>query len=445
VQASNSEEDVMIKLNKKTPVAVALVGALSIAPGAGFAAGFALLEQNASGLGNAFAGSAAVAQDASTIFFNPAGLTLLPGMQAVVAGSAIYLDTEFSSTAAPVFSPFPGVTPGTNTGGNIGGWSTVPNLYFSMPIGDRFAFGVGINVPFGLTTEYDDDWMGRFQGIKSELTAINVNPSVAFKVSDTVSLGAGINWQKTDVELTNAVFLGPPLPLAPQEGRTKLEADDDAWGWNVGALFQLGSDMRVGVSYRSALDYTLEGDVTTTTLSGAPVALASFPAEAEAKFPDSALLSVTQRFGDKWELLGDLQYTNWSTIDTVDVVNSSNGQTRDQLVLDFNDTWRVAFGVNYFHSERWTFRGGLAWDESPVDDDNRTVRLPDTDRYWLSLGAQYKFGKNNALDFGYTHLFTSDADINRTRAQFGTSLSTTITGEYESSIDVFGIQLTWTF
>jgi long-chain fatty acid transport protein len=433
----------MIKLNKKTPVAVALVGALSIAPGASFAAGFALMEQNVSGLGNAYAGSAAVAQDASTIFFNPAGLTLLPGVQAVVAGSAIYLDTEFSSTAAPVFPPFPVVTPGNDTGGNLGGWSIVPNLYFSTPIGERFAVGIGVNVPFGLTTEYHDDWMGRFQGIKSELTSVNVNPSVAFKVSDTVSLGAGINWQKTDAELTNAVFLPAGLGIFV-EGRTKLEADDDAWGWNVGALFQLGSDMRVGVSYRSAIEYTLEGDVS-TTFNGTPVAAGSFPAEAEAKFPDSALLSVTQRFGDKWELLGDLQYTNWSTIGVIDVVDSSNGQIRDQLVLDFDDTWRVAFGVNYFHSPQWTIRGGLAWDQSPVDDDNRTVRLPDTDRYWLSLGAQYKFGKASALDFGYTHIFTSDADINRTRAQFGTPLSTTITGEYESSIDIVGVQLTWTF
>ncbi|HXV06688.1 MAG TPA: outer membrane protein transport protein, partial [Burkholderiales bacterium] len=290
----------MIKPYKKTPFAVALVGALSIAPGASFAAGFALLEQNVSGLGNAYAGSAAVAQDASTIFFNPAGLTLLPGTQAVVAGSAIYLDTEFSPTAAPVFPPFPVVTPGTDTGGNLGGWSVVPNLYFSTPIGERFAVGIGVNVPFGLTTEYHDDWMGRFQGIKSELTSTNVNPSVAFKVSDTVSLGAGINWQKTDAELTNAVFLPAGLGVFV-EGRTKLEADDDAWGWNVGALFQLGSDMRVGVSYRSAIDYTLEGDVS-TTFNGTPVAAGSFPAEAEAKFPDSALLSVTQRFGDKWEL-----------------------------------------------------------------------------------------------------------------------------------------------
>ena len=429
----------MIKLNKKTPVTVALVGAVSMAPGTGFAAGFALLEQNVSGLGNAYAGSAAVAQDASTIFFNPAGLTLLPGRQAVVAGSAIYLNSEFNATAAPVFV-MPGITPGSNEGGNLGGWSVVPNLYFSTPIGERFTVGIGVNVPFGLTTEYDGDWMGRFQGIKSELTSINVNPSVAFKVSDTVSLGAGINWQKIDAELTNAVFLAPAV-----EGRTKLEADDDGWGWNVGALFQLGSDMRVGVSYRSAIEYTLEGDVSTTTLNGTPVAAGSFSAEADAKFPDSALLSVTQRFGDKWELLGDLQYTNWSTIDVIDVIDTSNGQTRDQLVLNFDDTWRVAFGVNYFYSAQWTIRGGLAWDESPVDDDNRTVRLPDTDRYWLSLGAQYKFGKNSALDFGYSHLFTSDADISRTRAQFGTPLSTTITGEYESSIDIVGVQLTWTF
>jgi long-chain fatty acid transport protein len=431
-----------MKHNRPSPtsLSLAVAGAIGVLPGLAGAAGFALLEQNASGLGNAYAGSAAVAEDASTIFFNPAGMTLLPGTQFVVSGDAIYVDTKFSGTGSNNF-PIP---LGTDEGGNAGGWAVVPSLYFSMPIGDRFAAGIGVGAPFGLVTEYDDDWLGRFQGIKSELTTININPSIAFKVSPTVSLGAGINWQKADVELTNAVFLG----LAG-EGRTKLEADDDAWGWNVGALFQLGADMRVGISYRSSIEYDLEGDVSTNTLAGTPVAAASFPAEASVEFPDQVILSVTQMYGDKWQLLGDIHYTHWSTVDTIDVINKNNGARADSLVFDFNDAWRIALGLNYFHSEKWTFKGGLAWDQSPVDEDNRTVRLPDHDRIWLSVGAKYKFGKGGALDFGYTHLFLDEPEIDRTRALSPnpplSAFSTTVSGEYDSSVDIVGVQLTWTF
>jgi long-chain fatty acid transport protein len=426
-----------------TSLRLAVAAGLGVLPNLAGAAGFALLEQNASGLANAYAGTAAVAEDASTIFFNPAGMTLLPGMQVVVAGDAIYVDSSFSGTGSETI-PSPAVVLGSGEGGNAGGWAVVPSLYFAMPIGDRFAAGIGVGAPFGLKTEYDDDWLGRFQGIKSELVTINVNPSIAFKLTPTISLGAGINWQQADAELTNAVFLG-----AAGEGRTKLEADDDAWGWNVGALFQLGSDMRLGISYRSSMDYSLEGDVSTVTAAGAPVAAATFDAEADVEFPDSVVLSVAQMYGDKWQLLGDVQWTHWSTVDSIDVVNSSTGAVADTLVFDFDDTWRVALGLNYFHSEKWTFKGGIAWDQSPVDDDNRTVRLPDNDRIWLSLGAKYKFGKAGAIDVGYAHLFIDSPEIDRTRPLSAnpplSAFSTTVSGEYDASVDIVGVQLTWTF
>jgi len=425
----------MIKLNNKTPVTVALLGAVSIAPGAGFAAGFALMEQSGSGMGNAYAGSAAVAEDASTIFFNPAGLSLLPGAQVVGAVHGINLDAEFSGTGA--ITP-PALPVGTDTGGNLGDFIAVPNLYFGMPVGERFAFGIGVNAPFGLITEYHKDWMGRFMGIKSDLKTVNVNPSIAFKVNDVISLGAGVNWQKADAELTNAVLLP-----GPSEGVSRLEADDDTWGWNIGALFQLSEDMRVGISYRSALDYTLEGTATVTSnVTGATVA--SFPAEAEVTFPDMAILSVVQRFGEKWELLGDLMYTNWSKIDQIRVVNSSTGGTLDTLVFDFDDAWRVAFGVNYHSSERWTFKGGVAYDQSPMDDNTRTVRLPDEDRVWLALGVKYRFSKNSALDLGYAHLFVDDASISQAKT-IGPGVTSSVNGDYETNIDLLSLQLTWTF
>jgi long-chain fatty acid transport protein len=427
----------MKRMQRKTTLA-ALAASLGALPGVAAAAGFALLEQNASGLGNAFAGTAAVAEDASTIFFNPAGMTLLPGAQVVLGGSGIYVNSEFDGdgSATPPFTAL-----GTETGGNLGGWALVPAAYFSLPIGERLAIGVGVGAPFGLKTEYEDDWLGRYQGIKSELKTINVNPSIAFKLTDAIHLGAGVNWQQADAELTNAVFAG-----LLGEGETKLEADDDAWGWNVGALFVVGPDMRIGLSYRSSLDYTLEGDV---TAEASGVTVADFDAEADIEFPDSFILSVTQMFGDKWQLLGDVQYTHWSTIGEVDVVNQDTNVTADTLVFDFDNAWRIALGVRYFMNERWTLKFGAAWDESPVNEDNRTVRLPDADRYWLSVGAKYRFAKGGAIDLGYSHLFGASAEIDQTRA-LGlnaplSALSTTVDGEYDNSVDIIGVQLTWTF
>ncbi len=417
----------------KSVSAVALAGLTAI-PGVASAAGFALLEQNASEMGLSYSGTAASAADASTIFFNPAGLTMLQRPQVVVAGASVSLNSTFSGTGS---TNMPGIALGNNTGGNAGSTGFVPSIYASTPIGERWAIGLGVNAPFGLKTEYDNNWLGRFQGIYSRLTTVNVNPSVAFKVNDAISLGAGVNMQSIDVTLSNAVFLG-----AATEGRSQLSANDTGWGWNLGALFQLGNDMRVGISYRSAIDYTLSGNVSTTT----PLGTVVFPAQADVKLPDNFLLSVTQMYGDKWQLLGDLQYTHWSTVGTVNVINTSNGRTADQLALNFDNAWRLAFGVNYFANDKWTIRGGMAYDQSPVNSDNRTVRLPDTDRFWLSVGAQFKFGKGSALDFAYAHVFAvNSSGINQQRYQYGTPFYTAVTGSYDNSVNLLSLQFTQSF
>ncbi len=397
------------------------------------AAGFALLEQNASLMGNAMAGSAASAQDASTVYFNPAGLTQLKGIQLVAGLHGIHVSAKFSGTGSNS-----GGFALNGTGGDAGVTALVPNVYFSVPIGERLALGVGVNPPFGLASEYDDNWLGRFQGIKSELKTVNVNPSVAFKVSEVASLGFGLNIQRAQAELTNAVFLGV-------EGRTKLKADDNGWGWNAGALFQLGSDMRLGVAYRSRIEYKLDGNVATTNLAGTPLAAASFDATAEITFPDTATLSLVQKYGENWELLGDLMWTHWSVVDRVFVIDKSSGATRDTLIFNFNDAWRWALGINYHHNEQWTFKGGFAYDQSPVDDATRSVRLPDTDRYWLSLGAKFRFSKLGAVDIAYSHLFGKSGAINSTRTQAVPSFTSTVTGSYATSVDIISAQVTLSF
>ena len=430
-------------------IALAVASILGGASTLASAAGFALIEQSASGMGNAFAGAAATAEDASTVFYNPAGMSRLEGTQITVGGHLIDLSAKFSNSgsskpAAIVTNPLGG------NGGDAGGIAVVPNFYFVMPIGDRLNFGVGVNAPFGLKTEYDDNWAGRFQGIKSDLMAINVNPALSFKVNDVFSVGVGANYQRLKAELTNAVVLGPNT-----EGRAKLEADDDAWGWNAGVLFQPTSSTKIGASYRSKLNYKLDGTTTVTTATGAVVAPASGPTTAAVTLPDSFSLSLAQKLNDQWEFLADATYTKWSEINRINIVDSTNGTLRDSLVLDFDNTWRYSIGANYKLNDGWTLKGGVAYDQSPVKGaTTRSVRLPDNDRTWLSLGASMKILNSGKLDFGYSHLFIKDADINFTRSQQAPGQTTptpapgtasTVLGTYTGSVDIFSVQYSLSF
>jgi long-chain fatty acid transport protein len=432
---------------RRNLMALAVASALGGASGLASAAGFALIEQSGSGMGNAFAGAAATAEDASTIFFNPAGMSLLEGKQITVGGHLIDLSAKFTNSgsskpAAIVTNPLGG------DGGDAGDLAVVPNFYFVMPIGEQLRFGVGVGAPFGLKTEYDDDWAGRFQGIKSDLKTVNINPSLSFKVSEMFSVGAGVNFQRLDAELTNAAVLA-----ANTEGRAKLEADDDSWGWNVGVLFQPAPGTKIGASYRSVIDYTLEGTASATTAAGTTVQ--SNPVTADVTLPDTFSLSIAQALNDQWELLGDISFTRWSEINRINVVNSNNGTLVDSLVLDFDDSWRYSVGVNYKLNDGWKLKAGVAFDETPVKGaSSRTVRLPDNDRTWVSLGAQARIKESGRLDFGYSHLFIKDADINFTRSQQAPGFTTptpapgtasTVAGSYEGSVDIFSVTYSLSF
>jgi long-chain fatty acid transport protein len=427
----------------KTGMVATVAAAFAAASGGAGAAGFALIEQSGGGMGNSFAGAAAVAEDASTVFFNPAGMSYLQGQQGAVAAHVISVSSKFSGTATNPAALGGGTASGGN-GGDAGDTAFVPNLYLVKPFGERLRFGLGVNAPFGLATEYDSNWIGRFQGIKSELTTVNINPSVSYKVSDAFSIGVGISYQRADAELTNAVVLGAGL-----SGNTKLEADDDAWGWNIGAIFQASPATRIGVAYRSEIDYTLEGDVTTTTSTGAVVAAGSGPSRADVTFPESFSVSLAHAVSDRLQLLADVTQTGWSSINQVRVINSTNGSTRDILTFDFDDALRYSIGVNYKWSNAWTLKAGLAYDETPVKNaTTRTVRLPDNNRTWISLGGQMKVGKNGRLDLGYSHLFIEDTDINSTRTPqppIGALGTTTVVGTYDASVDIFSVQYTHNF
>ena len=265
---------------------------------AAHAAGFALIEQNASGLGNAYAGQAASAQDASTIFFNPAGMSYLPDRQVVLAGHLIKPQAEFSGSS----------TIGGGEGGDAGDLAFVPNAYFAARLTPDVVLGVGLNAPFGLKTEYDSTWAGRTQAIKSELKTINLNPSIAWKASESLSLGAGVSIQYAEATLTNA----------SPAGLVTVDGDDYGWGFNLGAIWQVGQATRIGLAYRSEVDYTLEG---TVTFSGVPAL--NGPVTADTTLPDSASLSLFHKVDERWDVLVDVTWTGWSDFDELRILRTS--------------------------------------------------------------------------------------------------------------------------
>lgn len=448
-------------------IALAAASALAIASGAAQASGFQLFEQNASGLANAFAGQAAAAEDASTIFFNPAGLALLPGRQGVAALHVISPSVKFGDggSCAPYFGAGAGTSscplgPGGNlghapggNGGNAGDTALVPNAYGSWELMPRQLWlGLGVSVPFGLSTQWDADWIGRFHAIKSEVQTININPSVAWKINDAVSIGGGINAQHLKAELSNAISYTAAAGAPLGEGVATVEGDDWGWGWNVGVMLNVTPATRLGISYRSAIEYTLDGDA---TFANRPAALAAVPqladgdVRADIELPDMLSIAVAHQVSPRLQLLADYTRTGWDSIQNLDVIRSSgplSGQTLTTTALRFKNSWRVGVGANYQLNDAWKLRAGLAHDRSPVRDEFRTPRLPDSDRTWLGLGAQWKFARNGTLDFGYVYVQAEDASSNLPNQETVASLPRgSLVGTYDSKVHIVSVQGRWSF
>ena len=383
--------------------------------GAAHAAGYAIIEQSGSGIGNAFAGAAATAEDASTIFFNPAGMAYLPDNQLVMAGHVIDSSIEFSDRGS-LRSPLTGGLPTTGgNGGNAGNWAFVPNVYVAKAIHPKVKLGLGVNAPFGLLTNYDNGWVGRYQALTSDLKTVNINPSISYQATDWLSLGLGFSAMWAQAELSNAIDFGT-LVRAPQrvDGLGVLKGESWGWGWNLGAIFQVAPSTRVGVSYRSQVHQNLEG---IASFSGVPRPLAPlFPnghVNAKLATPDSVSGSVFHQLDGQWDLLADLTWTHWSVFQDLTTVRTS-GIPLSSTAEHWNDSFRASIGASFHYDENLKFRSGFAYDQSPVPNTYRTPRIPDSDRFWLSIGANYQLAQGTSLDFGYTHIFLANASINKT-------------------------------
>lgn len=383
------------------------------------AGAFQLWEQNASGLGTAYAGSAAIADNASTVFFNPAGMSQLSGFQfsaglAAVGPSYTFRDEGSTTNGLPAT--------GTN-GGDAGGWKAVPNMHMAWAVTPDVSLGLGISSPFGLATEYDPEWIGRMHAVRSEIRTINVNPSISYKLNEKVALGFGLNYQTIKGELTSS--------LGPVGVSSRLVGDDASIGWNAGVLFNLSPAMRVGLSYRSAVKHTLVGETSDPVFGDRQV-------RADLKLPDTYILSVWQQVSDRWEAMGDLSYTRWESMQALDVVNRNTGVLIGREEFNYSNAWRLAWGAAYKANDRMKLKFGIAYDRTPIADGDRRARVPDNDRLWLSLGGQWNAGRQGKIDVGYAYLYVKDASINQSKTVGATT--SVLNGKYDASAHILGVQ-----
>lgn len=419
------------------------------------ASSFQILEQSPAHLGKAFAGTASDISDASTVFFNPAGMTKLDQRMVTVGLNGIEVRSEFTDIDS-------------NTGGQPGETDElgiVPNLYYVQPLANGWAIGVAINGPFGLESNYDNDWTGRYLATHSQLEVVNIGVSAAYQITDQFSAALGVSYQMMDVTLENQV--DSTLGAAPDpatDSYANVSGDDNAVVVDFSLYYEPLAGTRLGLVWREGGDFSLSGDAqftlnaacapgagfptgappapTTGTLCAGALSALEGNIEAEVELPDTLTLSASQALSDQWTLHGDIAWTRWDSIQTIAVINTENDAVVDVLNLQYDNTVRYAIGTTYSTDGPWTFRAGVAQDEAPQTDPALvTPRIPDQDRTWLSAGFNYAFSETLSMDLGYTHLFVDDTTIDNVDSQTDHQ----VVGEFESSVDIVGVQANWRF
>lgn len=419
------------------------------------ASSFQILEQSPAQLGTAFAGTASNISDATTVFFNPAGMTQLNGRQITLAGNLIFTQATFADQ-------------GSNTGGTGGKTDElgiVPNVYGVQPLNENWTLGLGINAPFGLASDYGEQWAGRYLATFSELQVVNINPTLAYRANDQLSFGFGINYQHAEVTLESRIDSSLGInPNPATDSSARIKGSDSAWVPDLSIFYRPTDSTSFGVIWRKGAKFSLEGDAnfslndacrpgagfptgappapTTGSICAMTLTNLAGAAQADVRLPDTLTFSASHQLNERWAMHADIAWTEWSEIQSIDVINQSNNATIDELELNYNDTIRYALGATYANGNAWTWRLGIALDEAPQTNPQLVnPRIPDQDRTWLSVGFNYAFSEALSVDVGYAHLLIDQASIEKIDAQTGHVLR----GDFDAKVDIVGVQANWKF
>jgi long-chain fatty acid transport protein len=442
----------------RATLAASLVAGLLSANHA-LASGFELREQSAVGQGAAFAGAAARGDDPSFAFYNPAAIGWLTGWDFSAVLSGLLPESRMVSGSATRAAAFGGTPITGSLGGDAAQDALLGSLYASMPLSERVRVGLSVTEPFGLATKYPVDFIGRYHAYTSYLRTIDVTPSLAWRPLDTLSLGVSLIVQTADAHLSNAIDGGAVIlgtnPLAARLGvrpggldfRSTLRGDSTGVGFQLGGQWEVAPGTRLGFSYRSAITQRLDG---TAKFDGVPPLLAtSFSnttGSAKLTLPDIATFGVTHQLTPRLNLMGGVEWTGWSRFKEL-TAYFGNGLPPSVTEQRWRDTWFVSLGAEFQVTEKLTLRGGGAYDQSPVPTATRTPRIPDGDRYWLSVGASYRVLSNVTLIAAYTHIFVDDTKVALSAGPPSSSnfLRGNLTGTYHNQVDLVSVQARITF
>ncbi|RTR03470.1 transporter [Halomonas nitroreducens] len=443
------------KFNKLT-VAIALASGALISSQA-VASGFQVREQSAKALANALSNAAAGAEDASFMAYNPAAIGNIDGNQ--VAGGVSYIDATFELHDAQASNVL-GLPYTSDASGEGGETAVVPSFAAKTQLNDRFDLGLAIYAPYGLSTKYDEDWIGRYHAIETELKTIDFQPTLNYRATERLNLAVGLRAQYADATLSNATDFGSAAagmgsPLATP-GRNDVigtvEGDDWGYGYTLGALFQVTDKTRLGASYRSEIDLTLDGELDvrgTDPVSEAAIdagAVTGTGGKAELTTPANLNLGVYHQLTDRLALMANAEWTEWSSFDEL-VVEFEDGRDPSRTEENWDDTWAFSVGANYSLNRQWMLRAGLGVDETPVPSaEYRTPRVPDADRRWASLGATWMPTTNLGVTAGYLHVFGDDVEIDQDATLTNENASRgNLSGDYEVEADVFALSVDYRF
>ncbi len=432
-----------MRLSMRSTILGAVSTAALLATAPAFAQSFALRSQNAEGTGMAFAGAASGSISGGSMFFNPATITLMEGRR-----SEWNLTATIPSASYSLINTNSPVRVGTGEIGLDG--AVLPSSFNSWQLSDRLWIGLTTNAPYGLRSKPENQaYAGQIYGRSSTARSINVAPTVGFKITDWVSVGAALQIQYFKADLKQATGIGgsgaayaasATLPTAPS---AQLKGDDIAFGYRLGVTFQPTSTTTIGLGFRSAIFHQLEGNLVNTTPSPLQPVV-DIPIKANLNLPEVVNLGISQKIGDRLQLHFTAEWQNWSRFGFIPVVSQLNGAPLTSLNFAYKDSYHFAIGAEYMWNDNWTFRAGLGYDKSPVSDDVRGLRISDADRIWTSIGFSYKVSEKLQFDFGYSHLFVETAPVNIVPGHIDFR-GIVYQGEAKPEIDVisFGLKYRW--
>jgi len=449
-----------------------------------FAAGFALYEQSADRLGTAYAGVTAAAETVSTTFTNAAGLTRFNHHQAVIFGTGIFPEMNLKTTTAltALGTPISGKNKEQAAQDAI-----VPAFYLGGPITSRLFYGLGVTVPFGLETEYGKTTKARYFATHSSVQTMDINPNLAYKVTDKFSASIGVSAQYIEAKLDRAIdggsacvsatatalvgmgffpSIAAAIPTATAscaasgltpgmvngDGQAKNKADNWGYGGNLGLMYSPDENTRVGFSFRSAIKHKASGTLkvnlpsiyrTNSALVGAvnSQSLKNQKVKATVTVPESFNIGSFKKLNDKWDVMADFTFWKWSRFSKL-TLKYNNGLADNVTKERFKNTYKLSFGGNYHYTSDWMFKFGVALDQSPVKSKYRTARLPDDNRVWGSLGLRKDFTKNASIDVGYSHIWVKNPKIAESTIA---SPSMLLAGKYKNHVDILGAQFNFSY